>query len=168
MEHSRRFLVGGNWKSNNTHAESEKLVNDVLNKIEFDSARVEVVVAPVFVHIPWVQAHLQKSIQVSAQNCSLTGYGAYTGEITGEHLKDLGLPWVILGHSERRQFFGEDDKVVADKVQRAVGLGLNVMACIGERLPEREAGQTMDVLRTQLEALKGIFCSIVITLLNYS
>lgn len=98
----RRLFVGGNWKCNNTLAQSKDLVNSVLNKLNFDAAKVDVVVAPVFLHVPWVAEHVQKNVQVSVQNTSLTGTGAFTGEISCAHVHDLGLKWTILGHSERR------------------------------------------------------------------
>ena len=93
-------------------------------------------------------------VQLSAQNCSLYGNGAYTGETSAPMLKDFGLDWVILGHSERRHVFGESDQVVAQKVKAAVDQDLSVMACIGEKLDEREAGQTNAVNARQLMAIR--------------
>lgn len=98
----RRLFVGGNWKCNNTLSQSKELVNNVLNKLNFDPAKVDVVVAPIALHVPWVHDNVQKNVQVSVQNTSATGTGAYTGEISVAHVKDLGLKWAILGHSERR------------------------------------------------------------------
>jgi triosephosphate isomerase len=97
---------------------------------------------------------LKPEIEISAQNASLTAEGAFTGEITVGQIKDLGINWVILGHSERRTLFGETDQVVGDKVNRALEAGLNVIACIGENLEERESGVTLDVVARQLNALK--------------
>jgi triosephosphate isomerase len=105
----RRFIIGGNWKCNNTVAQTEALINNVYNKLVFDSKKGQVVVSPIFLHLPWVKTHVSKHIEVSAQNSSLTGFGAYTGEVSVQHLKDLGIPWVILGHSERRSYYGETD-----------------------------------------------------------
>ena len=93
------------------------------------------------------------NIQVSAQNISQYKNGAYTGEISAEQLKDAGINWVILGHSERRHVFGESDAVVGDKVKIAIENGLNVMACIGEKLDEREGGKTKAVNERQLAAI---------------
>ena len=98
----RRLFVGGNWKSNNTFSQTQDLVKNVYNKLQFNPQKVDVIAAPVFVHIPWVLDNVQKNVQVSAQNVSATQFGAYTGEIAPNHLKDLGVNWTITGHSERR------------------------------------------------------------------
>ena len=86
---------------------------------------------------------------------SSTGKGAYTGEISGEHLKDFDVNWVIVGHSERRHVYKETDEIVATKVQQAQDIGLNAIVCVGETLDQREAQQTEQVLKTQLEGFKG-------------
>ncbi len=109
--------------------------------------------SPTFVHIPAVLASLRKDWAVSAQDCWTKGNGAYTGEISAPMLADLGLPWVILGHSERRHVIGEGDDFTADKVVAALGAGLSVMYCIGEKLEEREAGNTLAVCTRQMDAL---------------
>ncbi|EGR32851.1 triosephosphate isomerase, putative [Ichthyophthirius multifiliis] len=155
MQGQRKFFVGGNWKCNNTLQQSKDLVNNVLNNIKFDNQKVEVVVSPVSVHIPWVQENIQKTIQVAAQNSSATGQGAYTGELSVQHLIDLGLKWVILGHSERRQYYHETNDLVASKVKLAVDNHLQVIACVGESLAEREANRTNDVVKEQLQAIKS-------------
>lgn len=151
----RKLFIGGNWKCNNTLAQTKDLVENTLNKIKFDQNKVEVVVAPVFTQIPYVLSALNKSIQVAAQNTSATGYGAYTGEIAPQHIKDLGLRWTILGHSERRQYYHESDEVVAGKTRNALDNGLDVIYCIGESLQQRESGKTLDVIATQLNAAKA-------------
>lgn len=151
----RRLFIGGNWKSNNTLAQTKDLVENTLNKIKFDQNKVEVVVAPVALHIPYVTGALQKSIQVSAQNTSATGFGAFTGELAPQHVKDFGLKWTILGHSERRSLFHETDEIVATKTRNALDNGLDVIFCIGESLQQRESNKTLDVVSTQLNALKG-------------
>ncbi len=91
---------------------------------------------------------------VSAQNCSAQGNGAFTGEVSADILVDLGLKWVILGHSERRSLYGESNELVAKKTKYALEKGLNVILCIGEKLEEREAGTTNNVLKGQLDACK--------------
>ena len=111
--------------------------------------------APPAIYLLQVQSHLSAPLQVSAQNCFTESSGAFTGEISPNQLKDANIHWVILGHSERRSLVGEADKVVADKVKAAVGAGLQVIACIGEKLEERESGETMQVVERQLEAIKG-------------
>jgi len=118
---------------------------------------VEVVVAPSFLHIPMVKGSLRKDVAVSAQNVALhSGFGAFTGETSAEMLKDAGVDWAIVGHSERREGFGmmgESNELVADKTKVAISQGLKVIACVGEKLADREGGKTMDVLNAQLQSL---------------
>jgi len=149
---TRKFFVGGNWKCNGTKASIQALVND-LNKGTFPSDRVEVVVAPTSLHLSFVSENLRKEIQVSAQNCFNEPKGAFTGEISAEMLKDFGLNWVILGHSERRDIFGESSELVGKKVGHALQVGLKVIACVGEHLEEREQGKTFEIISKQLQAL---------------
>ena len=149
----RRLFVGGNWKSNNTFSQTQDLVKNVYNKLTFSAQKVDVIAAPVFLHLPWVHENVQKSVQVSAQNTSATQFGAYTGEIAPNHLKDLGINWAILGHSERRQYYHETSELVAAKTALALSSGLNVIACVGEKLEERESGHTNQVVSAQLEPL---------------
>ncbi|KAL4419856.1 hypothetical protein ABPG75_006954 [Micractinium tetrahymenae] len=150
---ARKFFVGGNWKCNGTVKSNEELVK-VLNAAEVPGTDVvEVVVAPAAVHIPQVLASLRKDFSVAAQNCWVKAGGAFTGELSAEMLADLGLPWVVLGHSERRHIIGESDEFIADKVAYALSKGLGVIYCIGEKLEEREAGNTLDVNARQMKAL---------------
>ena len=115
---------------------------------------IEVAIAPVSVHLPAALQLIHNHILVSAQNCGAQGNGAYTGEVSADVLVDLGIQWVILGHSERRSLFGESNEVVAKKLKYALDKGLSVILCIGERLEEREAGTTNDVIRAQMDACK--------------
>lgn len=95
-----KILLGGNWKSNNTLQQSLALVNNTINNLQFDPAKVDVVIAPINLHISAVQAALTNTnVKVAAQNASNYGFGAYTGEVSSKHLRDIGLEWVILGHS---------------------------------------------------------------------
>jgi triosephosphate isomerase len=149
----RRCFVGGNWKSNGTRASVTELVEGVLKQTNFDTAKVEVVVAPTFIHLDLVRNSLDDRIAVAAQNCSTEGSGAFTGEIAAEHLKDFGIPWVIIGHSERRTLYGETDATVAKKVTKVLGLGLSTILCIGETKQERDAELTIDVVTKQLSAV---------------
>jgi triosephosphate isomerase len=110
-------------------------------------------VSPTFIHLDYVASNISNGIQVSAQNCSLTGSGAYTGEIAAEAIADFGLKWVILGHSERRTLYEESDVVVADKCVIALKNKLSVIACIGEKLEERKAEETLSVCFRQLAAI---------------
>ena len=152
---ARKLLVGGNWKSNGTTESANDLVQNVLNKVEIDYGKVQVVVAPVSIHLQHVKQQLRSEIEVCAQNSSLRSFGAFTGEITCEQLLDMGVNWVILGHSERRTLFGETDEIVADKCKRALEAGMSIIACIGETKDERESGATMSVVERQLAALKN-------------
>mmetsp|Transcript_10949 Transcript_10949/g.21425 ORF Transcript_10949/g.21425 Transcript_10949/m.21425 type:complete len:253 (+) Transcript_10949:3313-4071(+) len=151
----RRSFVGGNWKSNGTRASIAELVEGVLKQINFDPARVEVVVAPTYIHLDIVKNTVDERFAVAAQNCSTEGSGAFTGEISADHIKDFGIPWVILGHSERRTLYKESDEVVAKKVAKVLGIGLSTILCIGETKQEREAGLTIDVVSKQLLAVLG-------------
>ena len=155
MQSTRKLFVGGNWKCNNTLEKSVSIVQTVLNKLKFNTAKLDVVVSPISIHLSAVKSAIENDVQVSAQNSSLTNQGAFTGEIAPDQIKDLGLNWVIIGHSERRQYYGEDNSVVAKKVKNALASGLSVIACIGEKLEEREAGVTFDIVKAQLEAIKA-------------
>ncbi|RWR76732.1 Triosephosphate isomerase [Cinnamomum micranthum f. kanehirae] len=149
----RKFFVGGNWKCNGTIEEVKKNVS-MLNEAEVPSEEiVEVVVAPPFVFLSFVKSLLRSDFQVAAQNCWVRKGGAFTGEISAEMLVNLGIPWVILGHSERRLLLGETNEVVADKVAYALSQGLKVIACVGETLEQRESGSTLDVVAAQTKAL---------------
>ncbi|CAH9089322.1 unnamed protein product [Cuscuta epithymum] len=150
MAGSGKFFVGGNWKCNGTKESITKLISDLNNsKLEPD---VDVVVAPPFLYIEQVKSNLTDRIEISAQNCWIGKGGAFTGEISAEQLKDIGCNWVILGHSERRHIIGEKDEFIGKKAAYALGLGIGVIACIGELLEEREAGNTFDVCFQQLKA----------------
>ncbi len=146
MQSARKFLVGGNWKCNNTLAFTKGLIKNVVNKCVFSTDKVQVVVSPIFLHLGEALKTVNKDVIVCAQNCSLTGTGAYTGEISVEHLKDFGVNWTLTGHSERRAMFGETNEIVAGKTKRAVDLDMEVIACIGEQLEDREAGKTFAVV----------------------
>lgn len=116
--------------------------------------RADVVVGAPFVYIHSAQASLSStSIQVAGQNCWHEDKGAFTGEVSAAMLKDIGLKWVILGHSERRHIFGESDELIGKKTASALRNGLSVVLCVGELLEEREGGKTEDVLKTQMKAL---------------
>ncbi|KAJ8624683.1 hypothetical protein MRB53_033213 [Persea americana] len=150
MAGSGKFFVGGNWKCNGTKDSISKLVSDLNSaKIEAD---VDVVVAPPFVYIDQVKNSLTDRIEISAQNSWVGKGGAFTGEISVEQLNDIGCKWVILGHSERRHVIGEDDQFIGKKAAYALSQNLKVIACIGEKLEEREAGKTFDVCFQQMKA----------------
>jgi len=134
-----RFFIGGNWKCNGTVQSVKDLVNDVLNKATFSDDKLEIVVAPIAIHIASVKALLNTQIKVACQNMSASGKGAFTGEISGEQLRDFDVNWVLIGHSERRTLYAETDAIVSTKVTQAQEIGLNSIVCIGETLEQREA-----------------------------
>jgi len=146
----RRPFIGGNWKSNGNRKSVEALVSG-LNKASFTG--VDVAVAPTHIYLDYVQKNLNKDFIIAAQNSSLTGDGAFTGEISATSLKDFGIEWVILGHSERRAKYHENDLVVGTKVNIAQKAGLSVIACIGETKEERLDNQTQSVTQRQLKAI---------------
>ncbi|VAH81666.1 unnamed protein product [Triticum turgidum subsp. durum] len=149
----RKFFVGGNWKCNGTGDDVKKIVT-VLNEAEVPSEdAVEVVVSPPFVFLQQATGLLRPDFAVAAQNCWVRKGGAFTGEISAEMLVNLQVPWVILGHSERRALLNESSDFVADKVAYALAQGLKVIACIGETLEQREAGTTMEVVAAQTKAI---------------
>jgi len=159
---ARKFFVGGNWKMNGSKESITQLVG-CLNKVG-DKPNVDIVVAPPTIYLDYVKQHAAKGIHVAAQNCYKVPAGAFTGEISPAMLKDFGIEWVILGHSERRHIFGESDELIADKAKHAIDSGLQVIYCIGEKLDEREANQTQAVVERQLKAAieKGIDWSRVV------
>ncbi|KAI0406702.1 triose-phosphate isomerase-like protein [Xylaria palmicola] len=150
---ARKFFVGGNFKMNGTVSSINEIV-DNLNKAKLDS-NVETVIAPPALYLLLVRERAKKEIGVAAQNVYDKPNGAFTGEISVQHLKDSGIDWTILGHSERRTILGESDEVVASKTKYATENGVSVIWCCGESLEQREAGQTLDVIARQLAALKA-------------
>lgn len=148
---TRRKLVVGNWKMHGTLAASRVLAAGLR-----PSAAVDVAVAPPFTAVNAVAAVLVgKSIRVAAQNCHWESSGAYTGEVSPEMVVEAGGAWVILGHSERRQLFGETDATVQKKLAAAQAAGLAAIVCVGETLEEREAGSTIEVVTRQLTVSLG-------------
>jgi triosephosphate isomerase len=148
-----RPIVGGNWKCNGKLGENAKLL-EALNTAVIGHD-IDVVIAPTLLHLDSVKKTLTNpKIAVAAQNCIIKA-GAFTGEVCVDQLVDFGIKWVILGHSERRQYYAETDEIVGQKVAAALAGGLFVIACIGEKLEEREANQTMDVCTRQLKAISA-------------
>lgn len=117
------------------------------------SQNTEVIVGVPSIYLEYARSQLPSTIEVAAQNSYKVAKGAFTGEISPAMIKDIGVNWVILGHSERRQVFGESDELIADKVAHALEQGLKVIACIGETLQEREAGKTEEVVFRQTKAI---------------
>lgn len=146
---ARRFFVGGNWKMNGTKADNKKLV-DMLNSATIDS-NTEICCAPPAIYLDLVRQQLDKKFHVAAQNCYKAEKGAFTGDLSPQMILDCGANFVILGHSERRNVFGESDQLIGEKVKYALQSGLNVIPCIGEKLEEREAGKTEEVVFRQMK-----------------
>ncbi|KAK9765028.1 triosephosphate isomerase, variant 2 [Basidiobolus ranarum] len=148
---ARQFFVGGNWKMNGSQ-ELVKTLVQTLNDAEVKD-NVEVVIAPPTIYLQAVRESLRKEIGVAAQNIYTESKGAYTGEISADMLKDLGIEYAILGHSERREYFKESDEFVGKKTAAAIKAGLKVIPCIGEKLEEREANETTTVVFRQLKGI---------------
>ncbi|KXL46612.1 hypothetical protein M433DRAFT_153552 [Acidomyces richmondensis BFW] len=147
----RQFFVGGNFKMNGT-IESIKSIIQNLNNAECDP-NTEVVIAPPALYLLLAREHLRAGIEVAAQNVFDRPNGAFTGEISVSQLKDSGITWTLIGHSERRVLLQETDEFVARKAKAAIDGGIGVILCCGETLEQREAGKTVEVVTTQLKAV---------------
>lgn len=146
----RRPVIAGNWKLFKTLNEARELI-DGLRPLVQNATGVDIVVAPVFTALTTaVQAAAGSAIHVAAQDCYWEEEGAFTGEVSPKLLKDAGCSHVIIGHSERRQYFGETDVTVNRKTKAACAAGLTVLLCVGETLAERESGNTFSVIETQV------------------
>lgn len=147
----RTPIIAGNWKLFKKSGEAVDLVSQLIPLVQ-NTNGVEIIIAPVFTVLPTVKPLIANSnIMLAAQNCFWEEEGAFTGEISPGMLMDAGCTHVIIGHSERRQYFGETDDKVNRKIKAAITSGLTVLFCIGETLDEREANNTFNVLRTQIE-----------------
>jgi triosephosphate isomerase len=157
MNKERKLIIAGNWKMNKTVAEALDLVRDL--KLELASVKeVDIVVCPPFTALSEVsKAILDSNIRLGAQNMSEHNVGAYTGEIAAVMLKEFSVRYVILGHSERRQYQKESNELIARKAAAAHAASLKPIVCVGETLAERESGQTEKVLETQVRgSLAGL------------
>lgn len=147
----RQFIVAANWKMNKTLEEAGQFADNLLQQCP-DPGALEAVIAAPFTALSTLQGRLRSTpFRLAAQDLFWESAGAYTGEISAAMLIDVGCSYVIIGHSERRQGFGETDVVVDKKVSAALQAGLQPIVCIGETLDERQAGQTFDVLKQQLQ-----------------
>ena len=146
----RKYIVAGNWKMNTTVPEGVELAKAVVEKAKDLPANVQLVVAPPFTHLALVADALKGSkVKLSAQNCADHEKGAYTGEVAVNMLTSIGCEYTILGHSERRQYYGETDEKLVVKTKLALEAGLKVILCVGENLDEREAGKHFEVVTAQ-------------------
>ena len=152
----RKYVIAGNWKMNKTPAQATALIGE-LKPLVADAA-CDVVVGVPFVDLPAaLEATAGTNIGVAAQNCHWEKAGAFTGEVSAEMLKEMGVGYVILGHSERRTYFGDTDVTVQKRVRAALDQGLTVILCVGEYLEQREQGVTGEVVAMQTKiALGGV------------
>ena len=149
---SKKKLIAGNWKMNGSLAANEALLKAVIAGVDDAACDIAVAVpAPYFAQVQSLVAG--SAIAVAAQDVSLHQVGAFTGEISAAMLGDFGVRYALVGHSERRQYHGETDVVVAEKAQRALAAGVTPIICVGETLAERDAGQTEVVVKRQLAAV---------------
>jgi triosephosphate isomerase len=155
---ARRKFVCGNWKMHKTAQEARALVKELRGLADAVADRVDVAVAPPFTSLAAVAEALRGSpIQLAAQNVHWEAQGAFTGEVSAAMLAEIGCRHVIVGHSERRQLFGETDDGVHRKVRAVLAAGLLPIVCVGETLAEREAGRTLEVVGRQVDrALSGL------------
>jgi len=151
---ARKFFIGGNWKCNGSVTQVNELVS-MLNSMDLTS-ETEVVVCPSQVYVQGVKDSLRTDVSIGAQDCWTKGNGAFTGETSADMLTDMGVNWVIIGHSERREK-GEANEEVAAKAKYALDKGLSVLACCGEPLENREAGTTNDFVFPQIKAYADVF-----------
>ena len=153
---ARKKIVAGNWKMNMTPSQAVKLVEELKPLVVSDSVEV-VYCVPAIDIVPVVEAVKGTNVVVGAENMYFEEKGAYTGEISAEMLVDAGVKYVVLGHSERREYFKEDDALLNKKVKKAFEAGLTPILCCGETLEQREMGVTMDWIRFQIKSdLVGI------------
>ena len=148
----RKKIVAGNWKMNTTVPEGVSLAEAVVAKSAEVPAEVGLIVATPFTHLCPVAGVVKGTrVELSAENCADKEKGAYTGEVSAAMIASTGAQWTILGHSERRQYYGETDGKLVEKVKLALANGLKVILCVGENLDEREAGRHFEVVTSQIE-----------------
>lgn len=153
---ARKRIIAGNWKMNMTPSEAVKLVEELKPLVKNDDVDV-VYCVPAIDIVPVVEAVKGTNVQVGAENFYIEDKGAYTGEISAPMLVDAGVKYVIIGHSERREYFKEDDAFLNKKVKKAIASGLTPILCCGETLEQREMGVTMDWIRLQIKSdLAGV------------
>ena len=152
IEKMRKKIVAGNWKMNTTPVEGLELARAIAAAARELDRSVNLIVCPPFTHLSEVvKATRGSGVAVGAQNCAAEAKGAYTGEVSAEMIASLGVEYVILGHSERRQYYGETSETLNKKMAQAYANGLVPIYCVGENLDEREAGRHFDVVKAQIE-----------------
>ncbi|MGL4363752.1 MAG: triose-phosphate isomerase [Bacteroidales bacterium] len=150
----RKKIVAGNWKMNTNFAEGEALVKELVEKKSHLSADVSLIVAPPFTHLACLAKSLENAgIGLAAQNCAEYEAGAYTGEISAKMLASIAVKYCILGHSERREYYGETNATLTKKVAQVFSNGITPIFCVGEKLDEREQNRHFEVVKQQLEVV---------------
>ena len=148
----RKKIVAGNWKMNTTVAAGKELAKNIVAALDQVPQDVQLIIAPPFTHLATVADVIKgSSVALSAQNCADKAKGAYTGEVSAEMIAGVGCTYTILGHSERRQYYGETSETLVAKMALALENGLKPIYCVGEMLSEREAGNHFNVIKAQLE-----------------
>lgn len=147
----RRKIIAGNWKMNKTPSEAVALVNELKDLVKNDEVDV-VYCVPAIDIVPVVEAVKGTNVKVGAENMYFEESGAYTGEISAAMLKDAGVEYVIIGHSERRDYFKEDDVLLNKKVKKTIEAGITPILCCGETLEQREMGIAVDFIRIQIKS----------------
>ncbi|WP_258102893.1 triose-phosphate isomerase [Marinoscillum sp. MHG1-6] len=156
----RRKIAAGNWKMNLDLEGGKQLASEVVNMVTDEVSKdIDVILIPPFTHLTTVKSLISGSskVKLGAQNCHEEASGAYTGEISLEMLKSVGVEYVVIGHSERREYFGEDNALLAVKTKKVLDAGLTPIFCCGEKLEVREAGKHLELNKEQVEeALFGL------------
>ena len=154
----RKKIVAGNWKMNTTLAEGVQLAKDVVAKVAEVPTSVKLIVGTPFTHLASVAEVVKGSgVGLSAQNCADKEKGAFTGEVSAAMVASTGAEYVILGHSERREYYGETNAILVEKIALALANGLDVIFCVGEKLDERESNRHFEVVGSQIkEVLFGL------------
>jgi triosephosphate isomerase len=148
----RKQIVAGNWKMNTTPEQGVQLVKEILKGMGNSCGSVNYIVCPPYTHLSEVsKIAAGTSVRVGAQNCAEEAKGAYTGEVSAEMIASMGINYVILGHSERRQYYGETSATLNTRMRQTYTNGLVPIYCVGETLEERESGRLWDVVKAQIE-----------------
>lgn len=148
----RKKIVAGNWKMNTSVPEGVKLAKEIVGLQKEVPGDVNLIIAPPFTHLHGVAQAIEGSVvALSAQNCADKEKGAYTGEVSAKMLASVPVKYVILGHSERREYYGETNAKLVEKIKLALAEGLSVIYCVGEKLNEREAGEHFNVVGGQIK-----------------
>ena len=148
----RKKIVAGNWKMNKTLQEGVSLAKELNDLLVANKPNCDVVICTPFIHLATVSGLINEEVlQLGAENCADKASGAYTGEVSAEMVKSTGAQYVILGHSERREYYNETPEILKEKVDLALANGLKILFCIGESLEQREANQQNEVCKAELE-----------------